>query len=119
MALAISLASCCCRGSATTALALPLIEGVEVRRCAETATTMPATSSILARRAAQNGSDSPGSIPQTTPPLELGHSVEDVHGQLSRRTGQIDPAQRQAMDPHTKLGELRHRAAKASSPRRS
>src|SRR5215207_3293557 len=110
MALAISLASCCCRGSATTALALPLIEGVEVRRCAEKATTMPATSSILARRAAQNGSDSPGSIPQTTPPLalELRDGVDDVHGQLSRRAGQIDTAQRQAVDPHPKLGELRH-----------
>jgi hypothetical protein len=46
----------------------PRLRGVEIRHCAGTATTMLAAASIVARRPAQNGSDSPGSSPQTTPP---------------------------------------------------
>jgi hypothetical protein len=43
--------------------------------------------------------------------LKLGHSIDDVHGQLAGRAGQIDAAERQAMNPHPKLGELCHRGA--------
>ena len=40
--------------------------------------------------------------------LELRHRVDHVHRQLAGRTGEIDAAQRQAVDPHAEVGELGH-----------
>src|SRR4051812_6338142 len=43
--------------------------------------------------------------------LELRDGVDDVHGQLAGRTGQINAAQGEAMNTHPKFGQLRHGAA--------
>ena len=43
--------------------------------------------------------------------LELGNGVDDAHRQLSTRAGKIDPAQREAVNPHAEIGEFRHGGA--------
>ena len=44
-------------------------------------------------------------------PLEFRHRIDHVHGELARRTGEIDTAERQAVNPDAGLGEACHRGS--------
>ena len=52
----------------------------------------------------------PGALDQQVA-LELRDRVDDAHRQLAGRAGEVDAAQRQAVDPHADPGELGHRGA--------
>jgi hypothetical protein len=43
--------------------------------------------------------------------FELGHGVDDMHGQLTGRAGEIDTAQSEAMHPHSDAGKFGDGAA--------